>query len=376
MIKKNKILFVATVTKHIVGFHLPYLKLFKELGYEVHIASNGIEKIEYCDKHFNLPFERFPFKKENLKVYKKLKKIINENNYEIIHCHTPVGGVLARLAARKSRKNGTKVIYTAHGFHFYKGAPLFNWLIYYPIEKFMAKYTDCLITINNEDYEFAKKHLKIKRIELIHGVGMNTCRFEKKLSANQKTEKRKEFNINNEDIVLTYVAELNKNKNQILLINVIEKLKINQPNIRLLLVGDGCYKNVYQKTVKSRNLEKNIKILGQRKDINEILSITDIYVASSIREGLGLNVIEAMYKGLPVIATNNRGHRQLIEDNKNGYLVEIDNEKQLREKIQILINDKKTIKQFKLEGQKNIEPYKLENVIKEMENIYKTIINQ
>ena len=113
----KRVLFVATVTRHINAFHIPYLKWFKEQGYEVHVASNGNEKIEYCDKHFNLPFARFPLKVENIKTYKELKKIINDNNYEIIHCHTPVGGVLTRLAAKKARQNGTKVIYTAHGFY-------------------------------------------------------------------------------------------------------------------------------------------------------------------------------------------------------------------------------------------------------------------
>ena len=144
----KKVLFVATVTKHINSFHIPYLKWFKEEGYEVHVASNGNEPIEYCDKHYNLPFERFPLRKNNIKTYRELKKIINENKYEIIHCHTPVGGVLTRLAAKKARKKGTRVIYTAHGFHFYKEAPLLNWLIYYPIEKWLSRYTDCLITMN------------------------------------------------------------------------------------------------------------------------------------------------------------------------------------------------------------------------------------
>ena len=208
----RKVLFVATITKHIIGFHTPYLKWFKEQGYEVHVASNGDEPIAYCDKHFNLPFERFPFKKNNLKVYNQLKEIINENNYQIIHCHTPVGGVLARLAAKKVRKNGTKVIYTAHGFHFYKGAPLLNWLIYYPIEKIMAKYTDCLITINKEDYEFAKKHLHAKKIEYVHGVGVSKSKFNFDMTPDEKNELRRTIGLKEKDFVLIQVGELNKNK--------------------------------------------------------------------------------------------------------------------------------------------------------------------
>ena len=244
----KKVLFVATVTKHINSFHIPYLKWFKEEGYEVHVASNGNEQIEYCDKHYNLPFERFPLRKNNIKTYRELKKIINENKYEIIHCHTPVGGVLTRLAAKKARKKGTRVIYTAHGFHFYKGAPLLNWLIYYPIEKWLSRYTDCLITINKEDYELAKKKFrKCKQIELVHGVGLDTTKFDIKISNQALATLKDEISIKKDNIVLTYIAELNKNKNQQLLIKTIEQIvKEGDTRYILLLVGDGELKEQYQ----------------------------------------------------------------------------------------------------------------------------------
>lgn len=365
----KKVLFVATVTKHINTFHIPYLELFKEKGYEVHVASRGNEKIKYCDKHFDLPFERFPLKKNNIKTYKELKKIINENNYEIIHCHTPVGGVLTRLAARKSRMKGTRVIYTAHGFHFYKGAPLLNWLIYYPIEKICSRWTDTLITINSEDYEFAKKKFKkCKDIQLIHGVGLDTSRFDKELTEQEKIKKRKELGINKNDIVFSYVAELNKNKNQILLINIIKELKKEMTNVKLLLVGQGPLYEEYQNVIKENNLEDNIKLLGRREDINEILSITDIYLASSLREGLPVNIMEAMYKGIPIIATNNRGHRSLIENNRNGII--IDNLENMIIKITELLDDEN----FKLEIQKKekieANKYNITNIKGKMKGIY------
>lgn len=371
----KKVLFVATVNRHIIGCHLPYLKWFKEQGYEVDVASRGNEKIEYCDKHFNLPFERFPLKINNIKAYKELKKIINDNHYDIIHCHTPVGGVLARLAARNERKKGTKVLYTAHGFHFYKGAPILNWLIYYPIEKIMAHYTDCLITIVNEDYKFAKKHLKAKEIKHINGIGVNTERLSKEITEGQKSNLRKQLGINEKDIVFSYVAELNKNKNQILLIKTIEKLKVKMPNIKLLLVGDGVLLQTYKDIVKDKELEKNIFILGRRKDINEILSITDIYLASSIREGLGLNVIEAMYKKVPVIVTNNRGHRELIKNEKMGILLNKNTDKQMLEEIIKLLNYPQNKKENIIDTAKqNVEKYVLKNVLKEMTKIYMEFI--
>lgn len=365
----KKVLFVASITGHITGFHIPYLKWFKEQGYEVHVASKGEQEIQYCDTHYEIPFERFPLKKSNIKAYKKLKKIIDGNNYKIIHCHTPVAGILTRLAARETRKNGTKVIYTAHGFHFYKGAPLLNWIIYYPIEKICSKWTDCLITINGEDYELAKKKMKAKKVELVYGVGMNTKKFERKLSEKEKQAERQKLAIGKKDIVFTYVAELNRNKNQILLINAMKDLKNEIENIKLLLVGNGKLYDEYENIIKKEHLDNNVKLLGKRTDINEILSITDIYLASSIREGLPVNIMEAMYKEIPIIATNNRGHRDLIKDNLNGKIIN-NNDLELAIQIKKLLDDNEKQYEFKSNCKKMINKYIIDNVMESMKKIY------
>ena len=171
----KKVLFVATVDSHIELFHLPYLKMFKEYGYEVHVATNTDNEIQYCDSKHKISVERNPLKFCNIKAIKQLTKIINEEHFDIIHCHTPMGSVVARIAARKARKTGTRVIYTAHGFHFYKGAPLKNWILFYPVEKCLAKYTDTLITINKEDYNCAKKRFGRRCLDIryVPGVGVN-----------------------------------------------------------------------------------------------------------------------------------------------------------------------------------------------------------
>lgn len=365
----KKVLFVATVLSHFKDFHLPYMKYLQDNGYEVHIATKkNIEKIQFCDVLYDLPFERFPLKMKNLKVYRDLKKIIEENQYDIIHCHTPVGGLLTRSAARKARKKGTKVFYTAHGFHFYKGAPKLNWIIYYPIEKMCAHFTDCLITITNEDYELAKKRFKAKRIEHINGIGMNPKRLEKELTYDEKINFKKSLGIAKEDIVFSYIAELNKNKNQILLLNVIKDLKKDYPNIKLLLISEGPLKTTYKEFITGNKLDDNVKLLGRREDINEILSITDIYLASSIREGLPVNIMEAMYKGIPIIATNNRGHRELINDNVNGFI--INSEEEMKDKVLKLIDNKELQERFSKNSKEKSEKYCIANVMKEMEKIY------
>lgn len=184
MKKEKKVLFVATVVKtHINVFHLPYLKMLKEMGYKTYVAAkndfvNEPCVIPYCDNYIDIPFERNPLNKNNISAYRMLKKVIDKENFDIIHCHTPVGGALTRIAARKSRKKGTKVIYTAHGFHFYKGAPLKNWLMYYPAERFCSYFTDALITINKEDYALAQRKMKAQKIYYIPGVGIDLNKFQ------------------------------------------------------------------------------------------------------------------------------------------------------------------------------------------------------
>jgi glycosyltransferase EpsD len=316
-----------------------------------------------------VPFERSPLKINNLKAIKQLKKIINNEKFEIIHCHTPMGSVVTRLAAKEARKKyNTRVIYTAHGFHFYKGAPMINWIIYYPIEKVCSRWTDCLITINKEDYELAKKKFKAKQVEYVHGVGLDTTKFEKELSNEEKIEFRKSLGIKENDIVFSYVAELNKNKNQILLINTIKELKKEKDTIKLLLVGDGNLYDYYKEVIQKENLQDNVMLLGRRNDINEILSITDIYLASSLREGLPVNIMEAMYKGLPVIATDNRGHRELINNNENGFI--LGNEFNIKDIIIKAFDDNTIKNEFIINGKKVIDKYLIHNVIRQIEKIY------
>lgn len=359
----KKVLFVATVTSHINTFHIPYLKWFKEQGYEVHVASKGEEPIEYCDKHFNVSFERFPLKPQNLKAYKELKKIINENQYEIIHCHTPVGGVLTRLVARKARKKyNTKVIYTAHGFHFYKGAPKKNWLLFYPLEWYLSKYTDTLITINQEDFKRAQNKFgkRCKDIQYVPGVGIDTKKFDFEMPEDEKIRLKESLGLKKDDFVLTCVARLDKNKNQGFLIKCMHELVKEHKNIHLLLAGRDEINGYYQKMTKDLKLENNVHFLGNRSDIPQLLKITNILISASIREGLGMNLIEALYSNVPVIATDNRGHRDIV--NKVVNINDIE---------EFCINVEKCKKdntEFKCE---NICRFELKNILKRMEKIYK-----
>ncbi|MDF2903478.1 MAG: glycosyl transferase group 1 family protein [Bacillus sp. (in: firmicutes)] len=365
----NRVLFCATVDYHFHAFHLPYLKWFKEQGWEVHVAANGDMELPFVDEKYNIPIQRSPFKKKNLFAYKSLKTIINQNQYSIIHCHTPMGGLLARLAARTSRKHGTKVIYTAHGFHFCKGAPLINWLIYYPIEKVMSRFTDCLITINQEDYQRAiNRGFKAGMIKHVHGVGVNTEQF-KPVTNKEKYELKEKHGFKPDDFLMFYAAEFNHNKNQKLLIEALAFIKEETPNAKLLLAGEGPLLETCRDLAKTLDVKEMVDFLGFRKDIGELLNMCDIAVASSLREGLPVNIMEAMACGLPVVASANRGHNELISRN-NGFLVTPENMIDFGNKLIELYQSKDLCKKMGFESEKRIKIFSLDQVGLELVKIY------
>ncbi|WP_431800786.1 glycosyltransferase family 4 protein [Halobacillus andaensis] len=372
----RKILFTATVDYHFKAFHLPYLKWFKEQGWDVHVAASGDIHLPYVDQKYNLPIQRGPVHKENLIAYRQLKKIIEDNRYNLIHCHTPMGGVLTRLAARAARNKGTKVIYTAHGFHFCKDAPLANWCLYYPIEKGLANLTDCLITINEEDYTLASMKLNTKRNELVHGVGVNTEDF-KPVRYEQKMELRKSLGYQPDDFLLIYAAEFNKNKNQQFLIRAFEKAARTMPHAKLLLAGEGSTLNECRKLTVHLGIENRVDFLGFRKDMKRLLAICDAAGGSSLREGLPVNIMEAMACALPIIATDNRGHRELIHHSVNGWLIEKNGIDDFAGKIEFLANHPQVKKQLGNEGRKTIiKTYSEQQVLIQKREIYQSFMKE
>ena len=366
----KKVLFTATVDSHILHFHLPYLKLFKENGYKVHVATNGDEEIPFCDVKHKISFERSPLKINNLKAIKDLKKIIDKENFEIIHTHTPMGSVVTRLAAMSARKKGTRVIYTAHGFHFFKGAPKKNWIIFYPIEKIMSRVTDDLILINQEDYNLAKEKFHAKRTHLVPGVGVDPNKFNFDFPEEEKAKLRKSLGLKKTNFVMIYPAELSKRKNQKMLIEVMQKLVKKNKKFKLLLPGKDSFNGKYQEMVKEYKLENNIKFLGYRQDIPKLLRISNLSVSSALQEGLPVNLLEAMQVGMPIVATDCRGNRDLVVEEKNGYIVDIDNVDAMEDRIYKIYKEKNR-KHYKDANEKLIKKYVLDTVLSSVEEIYK-----
>lgn len=324
--EKKKVLFVATVVKtHIMQFHLPYLKMFQDMGWETAVAAKNDYfedpsqcNIPWCDTFYDIPFHRLPWKKDNLTSYRMLKKIIEEGNFDIVHCHTPVGAMIARLAAAGARKKGTKVIYTAHGFHFFSGAPLINWLLYYPAEWLLAPLTDVLITINREDHARALKHIHAKRIEFVPGVGIDIGKFLPDSALRQS--KRGELGYGPEDLLLLTVAEMTPNKNHITVLNALAELKglPEYEHMHYLIVGRGEMWPSLEKSAAQLGISDHVHFLGYRHDVPEMYRACDIFVFMPYREGLPVSLTEAMGGGMAIVCTKIRGNTDLVEDGVSG----------------------------------------------------------
>lgn len=326
---KKKVLFVATVVKtHIMQFHIPYLKLFQEMGWETAVASrNDYENptdcvIPYCDTYYDIPFERLPWKPQNWQAYRMLKAIIDREHFDIIHCHTPVGALIARLAALDARKKGTRVIYTAHGFHFFTGAPLKNWLLFYPPERLLAPVTDVLITINREDYARAQKRLPAKRIEYVPGVGIDTGKF-RNLQIDRQA-KRRALGFREADFLLLTVAEMTPNKNHITVLKALAALKDRAgfAHIHYLIVGRGEMWSSLEESAKTLEIADHVHFLGYRTDAPELYRCCDLFVFMTFREGLSVALMEAMSSAMPIICTKIRGNTDLIDDGVSGRFCE------------------------------------------------------
>ena len=320
----KKAIIVTSVASMVDQFLLPSITLLQNMGYIVEVACNfetgstcSKEKIENLKeklstlgvKYHHIDFARNVLSlSQHIKAYKQVKQILTNDQYELMHCHSPIGGLISRLACRKARKSGTTVIYTAHGFHFYKGAPLKNWLLYYPVEKFCSYFTDTLITINKEDYALAQKKMRAKKIEYVAGVGIDLTKFGQNTVNN--AEKRKELCIPSDATVLLSVGELNENKNHETVIRAIKDL-----DAYYIIAGKGDLKEHLQSLIDELGLTERVKLLGFRTDVSELYRVADVYVLPSIREGLNVSVMEAMASGLPVVCGRIRGNTDLIDNN-------------------------------------------------------------
>lgn len=297
-----------------MGFFQSIIRELLDAGHMVDIAANengGETPVPKNYKEWNcnvfpLSCERSPIRAGNISAIGEIKRIIEENHYDIVHCHTPIVAACTRLACRRLRRKGVKVLYTAHGFHFYSGAPVKNWLFFFPVEWICSFWTDILITINCEDYRRAKKRLHAKRVEYVAGVGINTNKFD---GDNDGAAIRSELGISKDQFLLLSVGELNHNKNHEMVIKALRGID----NICYVIVGDGALTD-YLRLVAYEN-GVDVRLTGFRSDVVCFYNAADAYILPSIREGLNVSLMEAMASGLPCLAGRIRGNTDLIDEN-------------------------------------------------------------
>lgn len=349
-----KILYVATVRSHIGQFHMPVIRALKEAGHEVHAAfhDNSADKpgldLSPIDQVFEVPFVRSPYSLQNIKAYQVLKRIIDRENYDIIHCHTPMGAVVTRLAARDARKRGTKVFYTAHGFHFYQGAPRKNWLLFYPVEKYLSQYTDVLITINQEDYDLAqKRHFRAGKMVKVNGVGVDLSRFHV-ATEEEKQAARAELGLRPDQFVMLYAADLSVRKNQPMVFRALSRIKDEYPNLIALMPGQPVLKDDYEKQCSELGISHMVQLMGYRRDIDKLLAACDCVISSSRQEGLPMNLIEAAASGKYIIATDVRGNADVVRQTGSGVLVPLNDDAAMAAEIRRIMDHRPVVNNSKV----------------------------
>lgn len=371
-----KKLLITSTELMMIQFLVPHVKYLVENGFHVEIACSDVGgRMEEVRKTlggtvkaiYTLRLERSPVNPRNFLGYRDMKKLLAENHYDIIWTNEPVMGVVTRLAANKYRRRGTKVVYMCHGFHFYKGASLPNWLIFYPIERIMSRFCDMIVTINHED-EARAKTFRCPRVEYIHGIGVNTGRLHNR---NEQSDIRSELNLSGDDFLVLSVGELNENKNQQVIIRALAQLK--DPKIHYLLCGKGDQREKLESLAKELGVADNVHFLGYRKDVVDICCQCDVFAHASRREGISVASLEAMYCGLPLVMSKVRGAEDYLTDGESGFLRDADDVDGYAEGIRQLKADSALLHSCGQKNRENVQAYTLDQVKREILQLMQAI---
>ncbi len=324
--RRPKVLFSATVTGHLRAFHLPFLAWFRVQGWVVHVVAGDDSPVPHADYQHVISIERSPFCLRNLRAIGQMRELLLRERFTLIHCHTPMGAAITRLAALSCASGQyARLLYTAHGFHFFTGAPWVNWLTYYPVELGLSIATDVLVTINREDSLRAHKFRLSQGPILRIPIGLDATRFPP-ASPEERREARCLLGLRDEHFVMIYVAELSVRKNQMFLIRRMAEIRRYISQAKLILVGSDSLNGRCRQLVDELKLGDSVEFLGRREDVPTLLAAADLYVSASRQEGLGINLLEAIARGVPVCATKIRGHVDIIRHGENGVLVALDDE--------------------------------------------------
>lgn len=381
MSKKKKVLMLASVASMIDQFNMPNIQMMQKMGYEVHVACNFLEG-NTCDANRIRKFQQLLTNmdvkqhqwdcprnigslKKCLTAFWQLWRLTRQHHFEWMHCHSPVGGALSRIVSHFRK---ISVIYTAHGFHFYQGAPFKNWLLYYSAERLLAYWTDVLITVNKEDYTLAKNHLKAGNICRIPGVGIDVQRFQncaKDKAAKDRNVIRKRYNIPQDAIVLLSVGELSKRKNHQEVLKALAQMK--RQDLYYLICGQGAMEKRLIQKAKKYNILKYVRFCGFQEDVETICRSADIFVFPSLQEGFPAALMEAMAAGLPCIVSDIRGNRELIADQMR---FQPGRTKEMQRILDEVIRNPQLLMHLGDRNQEQIKKYDVQKVNCKMKKIY------
>lgn len=369
----RRVLYVAISVGHLAVFHRPYLRWLREHGYRVDVAareSDGFALPE-ADRIHRIDFARSPFSRANWRAFRALLRLMRAGDYDLIHCHTPVASALTRLAARIAAPRAT-MLYTAHGFHFYPGAPARAWLIWGTAEWLLARLTDTLVTINGWDARAARRFLGARDVRLVPGMGVDLDRF-RPLDADARAERRRALGLGDDDFVLLYIAEFIPRKNHALLIEAFARIAARLPRARLLLPGDGPLQQAVQADCARRGLQDRVRFLGFRRDIPDLANAADCAVSTSRHEGLPIGLVEVMACGVPIVASEDRGHRELVVEGKTGWIVAQDDADALVAHILALAADPARRREMGAAARAHVQRFALDAALPAMTAIYEDV---
>lgn len=369
---QKSILVIAVVSGFLQNFEMGNIQILQQMGYEVHYAANFSHPVYACDRAVlektgihchSIPVQKSPLHLlQNAKALKQLKRLMKEFRIQAIHCHNPVGGLIGRVAGI-----GGYCIYTAHGFHFFKGAPIQNWLCFYPVERLLARLTDQLICINREDAQRAEQfHLKKGgAVHQIPGTGVNRNRFRKPLPE-ERSKARKIFSLEDDDFVFLSAGELNENKNHETAIRALHSIRYS--HVKYLICGEGPRRGELERLIRKLGLENRVFLKGYQKEIEQCYWCADCFIFPSIREGLGMAALEAMACGLPLIVADNRGSREYMGENT--IVCEAKNQSQYAEAMERISSDERLRERMSREGCRIVEDFSQEKTEALMKRIY------
>lgn len=369
------ILYIATSDIHLRTFHVPYLEWLVHKGHTVDLAfeDRGGISFDMAREVYRIGFPRSLNPARLRRAYADLKRVIDHGDYDLLHCHTPIPSALARLAARNWRRRDGKLLYTSHGFHFYERGPFRNWLAFYPAELLLSHLTDCIVTINAEDLAYTKNPLWGAPSQRIPGIGIQPRGFAP-ASTGERLALRQELGFDADDFILLYIAEFIPRKNHRFIIDVVQELRAAVPDLKVVFLGRGALMQECEAIANSLGVQDTVLFKGFRDDVAKFARIADVGISASRHEGLGIALLEQMMCAVPIVASEDRGHREFVENGETGFLFKQNDRQEFADHVMRLFRDASLREAMGRKAHAKAQEFTLSNSMQEMAKIYERFL--